>query len=93
MAGRSRREQEVRKQAAAGRAAYGTRKIDDRDLFVAASVQPSGDDFIVTIDYYRAVGAFGDSIKEESRAFPGADEALDFLTEVTGIALADLRIG
>lgn len=81
----------MRRRAAQGRAAYGTRKLDEDDLFVTASVQPSGDQFLVTVDFYRAVGAFGDSVREESRLFPDVDLALDHLTVVTGIPVSDLK--
>jgi hypothetical protein len=62
-------------------------------MFVAASVVPSGEHFLVQIDFYRAIGAFGDSVREESRTFEDADQALDYIAAVTGIAISDLRTG
>ncbi|MFC5263941.1 hypothetical protein ACFPJ1_17660 [Kribbella qitaiheensis] len=91
MGEKSRRETEVRRRAAEGRAAYGTRKLEGDDLFVAASVQPSGEQFLVTVDFYRAVGAFGDSIREEFQLFPDVDMALDHLSAVSGIPVSDLK--
>ena len=83
----------MRRLAAQGRTAYGTRKLEENELSVAASVQPSGDQFLVTVDFYRVVGAFGDSVREESRLFPDSDLALDHLSAVTGIPVSNLRIG
>lgn len=89
----SRREKEVRSLTAQGRAAYGTKGLDDDNLFVTGSVLTSGHQFLVQIELYRAVGAFGETVSEESQLFPDADSALDYLVAVTGIPLSALKIG
>jgi hypothetical protein len=88
----ARREREVRRLAARGRPVYGTAELGEPKMFVTASVLPSGDQFLVQVDFYRAVGAFGDSLKEESRSFADSDQALDYLAEVTGIPISELKI-
>lgn len=87
----SRREREVRRLAAAGRAAYGTRYVPEEDLYVAAAVVSSGDEFLFSADYYRLAGAFGNSVREETELFPDADSALAHLEQATGIPVHELK--
>jgi hypothetical protein len=92
MVSAARREREVRSLAARGRSVYGTAELAEPRMYVTASVLPSGNQFLVQVDFYRAVGAFGDSVREESRSFEDADEALDYLTAVTGIPISELKV-
>ena len=89
----TRREFEVRRLAASGCRAYVTKDLGHDKMFVTASVLPSGDQFLVQVDFYRVVGAFGDTVREEAKLFSSADDALDYLASATGVAVADLETG